>query len=98
VQNCILFNRENGERWLLKITEGYKPKHIYNADETMLFVRFQPNKTMSLKWNLCNGGKNSKKRIMILLSCNANMSDELPRYLLGKMKAPIALKMSESCP
>jgi hypothetical protein len=28
-----------------KITDGYEPKNIHNADETGLFFRLPPNKT-----------------------------------------------------
>jgi hypothetical protein len=58
------------EEWrkeqLLKIFEDYEPKNIYNADETGLFFRLALNKTLSLKGGPCNGGKNSKERIMVL--------------------------------
>jgi hypothetical protein len=53
---------------------------------------------MSLKWDLCNGGKNSKKRILILLAYNANGSDKLPPLLIGKNESPCCSKMSENCP
>jgi hypothetical protein len=56
---------------LLKISGGFKPKDIYNADETGLFFRFPHNKTLSLKGDPCNGRKNSKERIPILTACNA---------------------------
>jgi hypothetical protein len=46
---------------LLKITEFYKPKNIYNADWTGLFFRIPPNKTLSWKGSSCHYGKNSQK-------------------------------------
>jgi hypothetical protein len=69
---------------LLKIIEGYEPKNIYNADETELFFRLPPNKTISLKRESCNGGKNSKEMIMVLSLCNANGTDKLPPLVIGK--------------
>jgi hypothetical protein len=36
------------------------------ADETGLFFRLALNKTLSLKGDPCNGGKNSKERITVL--------------------------------
>lgn len=54
----------------------------------MLFFRFRPNKTMSLKWDLCNGGKNSKKRTMFLLACNADGPDKLPSLVTEKNASP----------
>jgi hypothetical protein len=68
------------EEWrkeqLLKIFEGYKPKNIYNAEETGLFFRLPPNKTLSLKGDRCSGGKNSKERITVLLAFNADGTDK----------------------
>jgi hypothetical protein len=46
---------------LLRITEGYKCKNIYNADDTGLFSRLPPNKTLSLKGDPGSGGSNSKR-------------------------------------
>jgi len=48
---------------VLQITEGYKPKNLYNADEKGLFLRVPPNKTLSFKGDPCNGAKNSKQAI-----------------------------------
>jgi hypothetical protein len=64
---------------LLKITKGYKPKNIFNADETGLFFRHPPDETSSLKGVPYNGGKNSKERITVLLACNADGTDKLHR-------------------
>jgi hypothetical protein len=76
------------EEWrkeqLLKIFEGYEPKNIYNADETRLFFRLPPNKTLSLRGDPCNGRKNSKERIMVLLACNADGTDKLPPLVTGR--------------
>jgi hypothetical protein len=63
---------------LLKIIEGYKPKNIYNADETGLSFRLLPNKILSLKGDPCSGVRNSMEKIMILLACNAIGTDQLP--------------------
>jgi hypothetical protein len=39
----------------------YKLKNIYNADQTGLFFRIPPNKTVSLEDNSCHYGKNSQR-------------------------------------
>jgi hypothetical protein len=57
---------ERRKEQLLKTMEG--SKNIYNADQTGLFFRLPPNKTVSSKGDPCNGGKNSKERIMVLLA------------------------------
>jgi hypothetical protein len=50
---CKSVDPSTVEEWrkeqLLKIFESYEPKNIYNADETGLFFRLPPNKTLSLK-------------------------------------------------
>jgi hypothetical protein len=51
---------------LLKITEVYKPKNIYNTEGTGLFFSLPPNKTLILKGDSCHGGNNSHKRITVL--------------------------------
>jgi hypothetical protein len=72
------------EEWtkdqLVKITEGYKPKNIYNADETRLL----PNKTLSLKGEPCNGKKNSNERIMVFLAWSADGTYTFPPFIAGK--------------
>jgi hypothetical protein len=85
---CKSVDSSTVEEWrkeqLLKIFEGYEPKNIYNADETGLFFRLPPNKTLSLKGDPYNGGKNSKERITVLLVFNADGTDKLPPLVIGE--------------
>ena len=39
----------------------YKPEDIFNADETGLFWKCLPDKTMRFKGDRCSGGKLSKE-------------------------------------
>src|ERR1044072_1514935 len=52
-------------RWretvLKNILDIYDPKDIFNADETGLFFKCLPNKTLSFRGDKCFGGKNSKE-------------------------------------
>jgi hypothetical protein len=57
---------------VLKITGGYEPTNIYNADKIGLFFRVPPNKTPSFKGDPCNGAKNSKYAIGVLSTCDAS--------------------------
>jgi hypothetical protein len=95
---CKSVDSSTVEEWrkeqLLKISESYKPMNIYNADETGLFFRLPPNKTLSLKGDPCNGGKNSKEKITVLLACNADGTGKFPPLVENL----VALKMSDSCP
>lgn len=73
-------------------TEGYEARDIYNADETGLFFRVQPSKSLSLKGEACHGGKCSKERLTVLLCCNMDGSDKLKPWVIGKFQNPRCLK------
>jgi hypothetical protein len=45
-----------------------------------------------LKGDPCNGGKNSKERITVLLTCNADGTDKLPPLVIGKSGNPHCFK------
>jgi hypothetical protein len=47
---------------LLKIIEGYKPKNIYNANETGLLFMLPSNETLSLEGYPCNGERIPRRR------------------------------------
>jgi len=45
--------------WKAKISalvEGYAPRDIFNGDETGLFFRMLPTKTLALPGDPCSGG------------------------------------------
>lgn len=43
------------------LLEGYKPDDVFNADETGLFFKCLPDKTLAFKGEKCQGGKKVKK-------------------------------------
>jgi len=57
--------------------DGYKPKDIFNVNETALFYNLQPSKTLTYKGDSSHGGTKSKKRATVLLGCNNNGTDKL---------------------
>jgi hypothetical protein len=67
---------------------NYACKDIYNADETGLFWRLLPDKTLHFKGETCTGGKASKERITILLCCNMDGSEKIQPFVIGKAKQP----------
>ena len=67
------------------LCKGYEPKEIFNVDETGLFFRALPTKSMVTKGNSCNGGKNSKDRITVLLAASA-AGEKLRPLVIGKSK------------
>lgn len=76
---------------LIEICKGYEPRNILNADETGLFFRVLPNKTMSFKGEKCSGGKSSKERLTVLLCCNVEGDFEMP-LVIGKSRKPRCFK------
>ncbi|UYV75558.1 K02A2.6-like [Cordylochernes scorpioides] len=67
---------------------NYACKDIFNADETGLFWRLLPDKTLHFKGETCTGGNASKERITILLCCNMDGSEKMQPLVIGKAKQP----------
>ena len=67
-------NPETVDDWIKRlptICDGYKAEDIFNADETGLFYRSLPTRSMVAKGDKCKGGKSSKERMTVLLCCSA---------------------------
>lgn len=76
--------------WLKRlpsIIEGYEPKNIFNADETGLFYRTVPTRSMVAKGDRCKGGKVAKERITVLLCCSAT-GEKIRPLVIGRSKNP----------
>lgn len=70
-----------------------KPEQIYNADESGLFWKLLPAKTMvHFKERSAPGRKTSKQRITFLACTNATGSHKLKPLVIGKAKKPRAFK------
>ena len=53
------------------IREEFQNKDIFNADETGLFWKMTPDRTLSFRGDLCKGGKCSKERVNVLVAATA---------------------------
>ncbi|KAL7725492.1 hypothetical protein ACLKA6_001182 [Drosophila palustris] len=57
---------EDCDKWRADVLPGllekYSERDIFNADETGLFFKCLPDKTLTFKNEPCHGGKNSKQR------------------------------------
>lgn len=73
------------------LCEGYEEKDIYNCDETALFFRALPDKTMTLKGEKCSGGKLNKERLTVMLAVNMIGEFEEP-FIIGKAAKPRCFK------
>lgn len=57
---------------LPRIIDGYRKQNVFNLDETGLFYKLLPNKTIEFKNNSCSGGKLCKDRVTVLVSSNSD--------------------------
>jgi len=73
---------------LPKIIDGFQPRDIFNVDETGLCHNLQPSKTVTYKGDSCYGGTKSQQRVTVLLSCIADVMEELSSLVTGKCNKP----------
>ncbi|XP_072574493.1 ARL14 effector protein isoform X3 [Paramormyrops kingsleyae] len=81
--------------WLL---DQYDERNIFNADETGLFFKLLPDRTMMFKGDSCHGGKRSKERLTLLFAANMDGSEKLPLLAIGKSAKPRCFKGAKSLP
>ncbi|EXX61700.1 hypothetical protein RirG_168730 [Rhizophagus irregularis DAOM 197198w] len=74
---------------LQEILQVYELKDIWNCDETALFWRLEPSKTIAHDPVL--GKKCPKERVSILATCNASGDERLPLVFIHKYETPRAL-------
>jgi hypothetical protein len=72
--------------------KNYGPDDIFNVDETGLFWRMLPSKTLAFKGEKCSSGKKSKERITVLIGSNMSGSEKVPLLVIGKSQYPRAFK------
>ncbi len=73
--------------------EGYQNDQIYNADESGLYWKALPTKTLaSSKEKITHGFKINKDRITINFCANVSGNDKLPLLIIGKSKKPRSIK------
>ena len=80
------------------ILTEFKPENIFNADETGLFFRLLPEKTLEFKGVDCSGGKRSKERLTVLVAANMTGTDKLPLLVIGKSANPRCFKNVKTLP
>jgi hypothetical protein len=66
--------------------ENYPPERIYNMDETGLFYRLEPDR--SLATQRLSGRKKDKERLSIAFCTNADGSHKLNPLIIGKFAKP----------
>ena len=70
------------------MTEGYSANQIFNCDETGLYFKMLPGRTLASVHNQPDGTKKAKDRVTINACANASGTIKLPLLLIGKAKNP----------
>lgn len=81
-----------------KIREGYADDEIYNADETGVFYKLLPDKTLKFKGEKCTGGKLAKDRLTVLLCANMDGTVKRKLLVIGKSQNPRCFKNVKTLP
>lgn len=85
-------NMETVHDWLENkwpnIRENYEDNNIFNADETGLFFKLMPNKSLKFRGDRCVGGKLSKERITVLVAANFCGTEKRRLLVIGKSQNP----------
>ena len=78
--------------------QTYSPADIYNADETGVFFRLLPNKTLEFKDVDCHSGKKNKERLTAMVCANMSGTDRLSLLIIGKPANPRCLMHVKALP
>ena len=74
---------------LSSIIASYNPQDIFNCDETGVFYRSLPDKSLACKGDSAKGGKLSKERLTVLFACSLSR-EKLKPFVTGHSENPRA--------
>jgi hypothetical protein len=77
---------DNGRLRLVRIISMYAPRDVYHVDETGLFYKMVPNRTLALAGGA--GMKCEKKRLTYVLCANMDGSDKRTPLVVGNAERP----------
>ncbi|XP_033229060.1 tigger transposable element-derived protein 4-like [Belonocnema kinseyi] len=83
---------------LSSLLEVYSIEDIFNADETGLFFKCLPDKTLAFKGDTCHGSKKSKDRVTVMVCANMSGKEKLELLVIGKSKNPRCFNGVKSLP
>ena len=66
------------------IIEHYEPINIFNCDETGLFYKLMPDRSLTVDKDDCKGGKKSKDRYTVMLCTNWAGTEKMKPLVIGK--------------
>ncbi len=78
---------QDWQKRLPDLCRNYSPANIFNCDETGLFYRALPSRSLVQKGESCKGGKQAKDRITVLL-CASAAGEKLRPLVIGKSQNP----------
>ena len=87
--------------WLTRLPQtlvGYSPDDIFNMDETGIFFKLLPDRTLCFKNEDCHGGKKSKDRLTVAVCANMSGSEKWPLLVIGKSRNPRCFKNVKTLP
>ncbi|GBN89635.1 hypothetical protein AVEN_216386-1 [Araneus ventricosus] len=79
-------NEGTAEQWegnLASLVNGYEPKNICNCDETGLFYKLMPDKTLTFKREPCHGGKKVKVKNENLITTQLREIEDIATEING---------------
>jgi hypothetical protein len=92
-----VIDRDTAAKWMNNILpdliKDYEEHDIFNADETSLFYKALPDKTLHYKGLPCNEVKVHKERLSLLLCVNMDGSEKLKPLIIGKYAKPHGVKL-----
>lgn len=83
---------------LFDILTDFSPINIFNVNETNLFFKRLPDKTLMFKSIERSGGKCGKECITIMLEANVSGIEKVKLLIIGKEMKPKCFKENKSLP
>lgn len=83
---------------LPNILKDYEADDIFNVDETGLFFKCLPNRTLTFRNEKCHGGKHSKVRVSVLVGANSTGTEKLKLLIIGKSRKPRCFQKHQKLP
>lgn len=75
---------------LQNLLAGWDLDNVYNCDETALYWKLEPSKTLARR--PLSGTKKAKDRVTVLLACNATGTSKLKPVFIHKFKTPRCMR------
>ncbi|KAH6930412.1 hypothetical protein HPB50_013348 [Hyalomma asiaticum] len=75
---------------------NYTMENVFNLDDSALFYRLLPNRTLAFKGENCTGGKHAKERQSAAFAVNATGSQKLPLLFIGQF-AKLRILLAVEC-